>query len=193
MLKLSLMATAVLIFTAGCTMEPKYQQPVAPVDQTFPTGGIYDKQPDASSQASNGRSALNKPAPDNRLARFLCRSAPAADRRARAQEQPRPAGVDAERGSRARASTRSRARVSFRRSTRVGSQSAQRTPKDLSFFDQTITKSYSVGVNASWEMVSDRDGKSMEYNCNQSVYVGDTSECRCRFLNPKTGDGDSHG
>src|ERR1700709_2538319 len=34
----------------------------------------------------------------------------------------------------------------------VGSQTKQRTPKDLSFFNQTVSNQYSVGVNASWEI-----------------------------------------
>ena len=60
MLKHSLMAAAVALFAAGCTMAPKYQRPAAPVDQTFPTGGVYDRQPEAAS----GGPAQPKPAVD---------------------------------------------------------------------------------------------------------------------------------
>ncbi len=34
----------------------------------------------------------------------------------------------------------------------AASESKQRTPRDLSFFNRTITNSYSVGLNASWEI-----------------------------------------
>jgi outer membrane protein, multidrug efflux system len=151
MLKLSLMATAVLIFAAGCTMEPKYERPASPVDQTFPTGGIYDKQPDASSQASNGHSAQNKPAPDIGWRDFF------ADPRlqqivALALKNNRDLRVSMLNVEAARAQYQITRASLFPTLDAVGSQSVQRTPKDLSFFDQTITRSYSVGVNASWEI-----------------------------------------
>src|SRR5258705_6048160 len=59
MLKHSLMAAAVALFAAGCTMAPKYQRPAAPVDQTFPTGGIYDRQPEAASSAAPAQPAVD--------------------------------------------------------------------------------------------------------------------------------------
>ena len=63
-LKLSLIAAAVALVAAGCTFEPKYERPAAPVTQTFPEGGVYANQPNASSTASNGRTANNVAAPD---------------------------------------------------------------------------------------------------------------------------------
>ena len=68
MLKNSLMtaavATAITLIASGCTMAPKYERPAAPVAQTFPTGGIYDRQHDAAAQAMDGRSAQTQPAVD---------------------------------------------------------------------------------------------------------------------------------
>src|ERR1700722_6795382 len=64
MLKHSLIAAAVAFFAAGCTMAPKYERPAAPGDQTFPTGGVYDKQPDATSSGAPGDSSQAKPAVD---------------------------------------------------------------------------------------------------------------------------------
>ncbi len=55
MQKHSLIAVAVALFAAGCTMAPKYHRPAEPVSATFPAGGVYDTQPNASSTASNGR------------------------------------------------------------------------------------------------------------------------------------------
>src|ERR1700692_436914 len=64
MLKHSLLATAVAILAAGCSLQPTYQRPDAPVGASFPVGGVYGKQPDASSTASGGRSAKGQAAAD---------------------------------------------------------------------------------------------------------------------------------
>src|ERR1700684_1087177 len=48
MQKHSLIAVAVALFAAGCTMAPKYQRPAEPVSSTFPTGGVYETQPGAT-------------------------------------------------------------------------------------------------------------------------------------------------
>ena len=41
MRKYSLIAVAVALFATGCTMEPKYVQPAAPVSGAFPSDGVY--------------------------------------------------------------------------------------------------------------------------------------------------------
>jgi multidrug efflux system outer membrane protein len=151
MLRQTLMATAVAILAAGCTFQPKYERPAAPVDQTFPTGGIYDKQPTASSTASNGRSADAKPAPDIGWRDFF------ADARlqaivALALKNNRDLRVSMLNVQAARSQYQITRAGLFPTLDAVASQSKQRTPKDLSFFNQTITNSYSVGVNASWEI-----------------------------------------
>jgi outer membrane protein, multidrug efflux system len=53
MLKLSVIATAAALL-AGCTMEPHYNRPEAPVSQNFPQGGVYATQPGATSDNGQG-------------------------------------------------------------------------------------------------------------------------------------------
>src|SRR5260370_31136680 len=74
MLKHSLIAAAVALFAAGCTMAPKYERPAAPVDQTFPTGGVYNTQPDVAASASQSRTARGVPAGGIAWGRFFARS-----------------------------------------------------------------------------------------------------------------------
>jgi multidrug efflux system outer membrane protein len=149
MQKYSLIAVAVAFLAAACTMEPKYERPAAPVSSSFPTGGVYDSQPSA---ASNGTRSANGQAAtdigwrdffvDPRLQRLIeialknnrdLRVSVLNIQAARAQYQITRAGLlptlDAQAG-----------------------QSKSRTPKDLSFFNRTITDEYSVGLNASWEI-----------------------------------------
>jgi multidrug efflux system outer membrane protein len=151
MLKHSLMAAAVALFAAGCTMAPKYQRPAAPVDQTFPTGGIYDRQPEAASSASNGRTADAKAAVDIGWRDFF------ADARlqqivALALKNNRDLRVSMLNVVSARAQYQITRASLMPTLDAVASQTKQRTPKDLSFFNQTVSNQYSVGVNASWEI-----------------------------------------
>src|SRR5476649_2708786 len=151
MLKHSLMAAAVALFAAGCTMAPKYERPAAPVDQTFPTGGIYDKQPDGASSASASGSAQAKPAVDIGWRDFF------ADARlqqivAIALKNNRDLRVSMLNVAAARSQYQITRAELLPTLDAVGSQSKSRTPKDLSLFGQTLSTSYSVGVNASWEI-----------------------------------------
>jgi multidrug efflux system outer membrane protein len=151
MLKQSLIATAVAILAAGCTLQPKYERPDAPVQSAFPTGGVYDRQPDSSSSASGGRSAASQVATDigwrdfftdqrlqqivelalynNRNLRVSVLNVEAA----RAQYQITRAGL-------------------FPTISGVASGSKTRTPADLSIGGQTMATRYSVGAQASWEI-----------------------------------------
>lgn len=156
MLRNSLMAaavaTAVTFIAAGCTLAPKYHRPDAPVDQTFPTGGVYDKQPDATSaSAPAGRSAQSQAAVDIGWRDFF------ADARlqqivAIALKNNRDLRVSMLNVEAARAQYQITRAGLFPTLDAVGSQSKSRTPKDLSVFGNTISNSYSVGVNASWEI-----------------------------------------
>jgi outer membrane protein, multidrug efflux system len=151
MLKHSLIAAAVALFAAGCTMAPKYERPAAPVDQTFPTGGVYNTQPDVASSASQGRTAEAKPAVDIGWRDFF------ADARlqqivALALKNNRDLRVSMLNVASARAQYQITRAQLMPTLDAVGSQSKSRTPKDLSFFNQTISNQYSVGVNTSWEI-----------------------------------------
>jgi multidrug efflux system outer membrane protein len=151
MLKHSLIAAAVVLFAAGCTMAPKYERPAAPVDQTFPTGGIYNRQPDAASPASPGASAQEKPAVDIGWRDFF------ADARlqqivAIALKNNRDLRVSMLNVAAARAQYQITRAQLMPTLDAVGSQTKQRTPVNLSSTGQTLSTTYSVGVNASWEI-----------------------------------------
>ena len=154
MQKHSLIAVAVALFAAGCTMAPKYERPAAPVTATFPTGGVYDTQPDPASATAGKRPHARsaRPARGYRLARFLRRSAHAAASIEIALKNNRDLRVSVLNVQASRRSTGSCAPACFPTLDAAASQSKSRTPKDLSFFDQTISNSYSVGLNASWEI-----------------------------------------
>ncbi|CAN7784866.1 efflux transporter outer membrane subunit [Caballeronia sp. LjRoot34] len=147
----SLTAMVVAILGAGCTLQPKYERPAAPVSQSFPTGGVYDKQAASSSQASVGRTAQSTPAPDVGWRDFF------ADARlqqiiAMALKNNRDLRVSMLNVEAARSQYQITRASLFPTLNAVGSQSKQRTPRDLSFFPGTIVNEYSVGVNASWEI-----------------------------------------
>jgi outer membrane protein, multidrug efflux system len=149
MQKHSLIAVAVALLAAACTMEPKYQQPTPPVSAAFPASGVYATQPGAANggaRSANGQSAADigwrNFFNDPRLQRLIeialknnrdLRVSVLNMQASQAQYQVTRAGL-------------------MPTISAVGSQTKSRTPKDLSFFDQTISNEYSVGVNASWEL-----------------------------------------
>ena len=58
--KHSLIAIAVACIAAGCSFEPKYERPAAPVAAAFPASGVYATQPATSaSDTANGRAAAD--------------------------------------------------------------------------------------------------------------------------------------
>jgi multidrug efflux system outer membrane protein len=163
MQKHSLIAVAVALFAAGCTMAPKYERPAAPVTSTFPTGGVYDTQPGATQPDANpagnqqpgatnaARSANGQAAADIGWRDFFV------DPR---MQRLIEIALKNNRDLRVSVLNMQASAAQFR-IVRAGllptldaaaSQSKSRTPKDLSFFDQTISNSYSVGLNASWEI-----------------------------------------
>jgi outer membrane protein, multidrug efflux system len=151
MLKQSLIAAAVVVLATGCTFEPKYERPAAPVTQDFPASGVYATQPDANSSASNGRTASGQAAPDIGWRDFF------ADPRLKeivslALKNNRDLRVSVLNVQAAQAQYRITRAGLFPTLDAVGTQSKQRTPRDLSFFNQTISNTYSVGLNASWEI-----------------------------------------
>ncbi|BAO85537.1 MULTISPECIES: efflux transporter outer membrane subunit [Caballeronia] len=151
MIKHSLIAAAAAMLAAGCTLQPKYEQPAAPVAQTFPEGGVYAHQPDASSTASNGRTANGQSAPDIGWRDFF------ADARLQrivelALKNNRDLRVSVLNVEASRAQYQITRAALFPTLDASASQSKQRTPKNLSFFGNTISNTYSVGLNASWEI-----------------------------------------
>ncbi|SAL02765.1 RND efflux system outer membrane lipoprotein [Caballeronia calidae] len=151
MLKHSLIAAAVALLATGCTLQPKYEQPAAPVAQTFPEGDAYAHQPDASSTASNGRSANGQSAPDIGWRDFFF------DTRLQkivelALKNNRDLRVSVLNVEAARAQYQIVRAGLFPTLDGSASMTKQRTPKNLSVFGNTISQEYSVGLNASWEI-----------------------------------------
>jgi outer membrane protein, multidrug efflux system len=149
MQKHSLIAVAVAVFAAGCTMAPKYERPAAPVTATFPRGGVYDAQPGAANGGT--RSANDQAAGDIGWRDFFI------DQRLQrlieiALENNRDLRVSVLNIQATQARYQIVRAGLFPTLNAQAGQSEQRTPKDLSFFNQTISNMYSVGLNASWEI-----------------------------------------
>jgi multidrug efflux system outer membrane protein len=148
MRKHSLIAVAVALFAAGCTMAPKYERPAAPVTGTFPQGGVYETQP---VPAPGARSANSEAATeigwrdffvDQRLQRLI----------EIALKNNRDLRVSVLNIQASRAQYQITRAELFPAINAQASQSKTRTPKDLAPFGNTISNSYSVGLNASWEI-----------------------------------------
>jgi len=148
MQKHSLIAVAVALFAAGCTMAPKYHRPDEPVTANFPTGGVYDTQPGA---ASASRTANGQAAADIGWRDFF------ADARLQrlieiALKNNRDLRVSVLNIQASQAQYQITRAALFPTLNAAASQSKQRTPKDLTATGLTISNTYSVGLNASWEI-----------------------------------------
>ncbi|KIG03994.1 efflux transporter outer membrane subunit [Caballeronia concitans] len=149
MRRLSLIAAAIAVLATGCTMEPKYERPAAPVSQTFPTGGVYATQPGAAD--AGGRSAKDVAGADIGWREFFV------DARLQrlidiALANNRDLRTSVLNIQAAQAQYRIVRSELFPTISAQADQSKQRTPRNLSFFDRTISNTYSVGLNASWEI-----------------------------------------
>ncbi|HVE09378.1 MAG TPA: efflux transporter outer membrane subunit [Paraburkholderia sp.] len=148
MLKHSLIAAAVAFLAAGCTLAPKYERPAAPVSGTFPQGGVYDTQPvpEPGARSAQGQAATDIGwrdfFVDERLQRLI----------EIALKNNRDLRVSVLNIQAARAQYQITRAELFPAIDAAASQSKSRTPRNLSFQDRTISNSYSVGLNASWEI-----------------------------------------
>jgi multidrug efflux system outer membrane protein len=147
MQKHSLIAVAVALLATGCTLAPHYQRPAAPVTATFPTGGVYDQQPGAA----GARSANGQAAADIGWRNFFV------DPRLQelieiALKNNRDLRVSVLNMQASAAQYRIVRAGLFPTLDAAASQSNSRTPKDLTFTGLTISNTYSVGLNASWEI-----------------------------------------
>lgn len=143
----SLIAIAVACVATGCTFQPKYERPAAPVAQAFPASGVYATQPATTAgDTANGRAAVDigwrEFFADPRLQRLID-IALANNRDLRVAVL----NVDA-----ARAQYRITRAQLFPAIDAQAGKSAQRTPLDLSPSGQTISHEYQVGLDASWEI-----------------------------------------
>ncbi|WP_043282034.1 TolC family protein, partial [Burkholderia humptydooensis] len=147
--KHALTALAVALLAAGCTLAPRYERPAAPVSGAFPTDGVYAAQPGAASGArsANGQSAVDigwrEFFVDPRLQRLIetalknnrdLRVSVLNVEASRAQYQITRAGL-------------------FPTLDGTGTGTIQRYPAGVSTTGQPlITRTYNVGVSASWEL-----------------------------------------
>ncbi|WP_414718727.1 efflux transporter outer membrane subunit [Trinickia sp.] len=138
---------AVSLFAAGCSFQPKYERPATSVAATYPSSGIYATQP----VAEPGRSAGGLAAADIGWREFF--SDP---RLARIIElaliNNRDLRVAMLNVAQVRAQYQIVRAQLFPSITASAAEDVTRTPKDLSFFNQTISREYTVGLNASWEI-----------------------------------------
>ncbi|MBB5457563.1 efflux transporter outer membrane subunit [Paraburkholderia sp. Cpub6] len=149
MQKHSLIAVAIALLATGCTLAPHYQRPAAPVTATFPTGGVYDQQPGAQgARSANGQAASDIGwrdfFVDPRLQQLI----------EIALKNNRDLRVSVLNMQASAAQYRIVRAGLFPTLDAAASQSRQRTPRDLlaSPNGPTITNTYSVGLNASWEI-----------------------------------------
>ncbi|MGF6412337.1 multidrug efflux system outer membrane protein [Paraburkholderia sp. MM5477-R1] len=149
MQKHSLIAVAVALLAAGCTLAPHYQRPAAPVTATFPTGGVYDQQPGAQgARGANGLAAgdigWRDFFVDPRLQQLI----------EIALKNNRDLRVSVLNMQASAAQYRIVRAGLFPTLDAAASQSRQRTPRDLLALPNgpTISNTYSVGLNASWEI-----------------------------------------
>ncbi|HDR8991258.1 TPA: efflux transporter outer membrane subunit, partial [Burkholderia vietnamiensis] len=148
MQKHALTAIAVALLATGCTMAPHYTRPDAPVAQAYPAGGVYATQPAAAgTRSANGQAASaigwREFFADPRLQRLIeialnnnrdLRVAVLNIEASRAQYQITRAGL-------------------FPTLDGTGSGNIQRYPAGVSTTRQPlITRTYSVGLSASWEL-----------------------------------------
>jgi outer membrane protein, multidrug efflux system len=143
----SLIAIAVALFAAGCSFQPKYERPAAPVAATFPNSGIYAQQAAAEPHRSaNGQAAADigwrEFFADPRLQRII----------EIALENNRDLRVSMLNVAQARAQYQITRAALVPTLDGTGSESVSRTPKNLSFFNRTISRDYFVGLSSSWEI-----------------------------------------
>ncbi|HWX12439.1 MAG TPA: efflux transporter outer membrane subunit, partial [Trinickia sp.] len=144
----TLIAVAVALFAAGCSFEPKYERPAAPVAAKFPSSGVYATQPAAVS----GRSAGGEAAVDIGWREFF------ADARLQqiieiALANNRDLRVSLLNVDAARAQYRITTSQLFPTLDAVGSKTRSRTPANISGFPAPFQQRfYEADVNASWQL-----------------------------------------
>jgi outer membrane protein, multidrug efflux system len=152
MRKFSLIAAAVAVLATmlatGCTMAPKYERPAQPVTGMFPSDGVYASQPGASAGARSAEGAAAVDIgwrdffADARLQRLI-------DIALKNNRDVRVAVLNVQAAQAQYRVVRSELMPTV---GAVAGQSRQRTPSDLSVFGQTISNTYNVGLNGSWEI-----------------------------------------
>jgi outer membrane protein, multidrug efflux system len=149
--KLSVIAVAAALL-AGCTMEPHYNRPEAPVSQTFPQGGVYATQPGATGENGQaGRSANGAAATDIGWRDFFV------DPRLQqlveiALKNNRDLRVSVLNVEAARAQYQITRAELFPAINATGTDTRTRVPRDLQTAPTNPYSVYNVGLQASWEI-----------------------------------------
>ncbi|CAG9270565.1 efflux transporter outer membrane subunit [Paraburkholderia unamae] len=151
--KLSVIAVAAALL-AGCTMEPWYHRPEAPVSQSFPQGGVYATQPVAASENGQpAKSANGAAATDIGWREFFVdpRLQQLVDIALKNNRDLRVSVLNVEA---ARAQYQIARADLFPAINGVGTDTRTRTPKDLLTNPNSPNpySVYNVGVQASWEL-----------------------------------------
>jgi len=146
MLKHSVIAVAVALFAAGCTMVPKYVRPAAPVSQQFPQGGVFATQPGAGERSAKGAAATDIGwrdfFVDPRLQELV----------AIALKNNRNLQVSVLNVEAARAQYQITRAQLFPSIDAVGTDDRTRVPRDLQTAPNNPYSVYNVGLSASWEI-----------------------------------------
>jgi outer membrane protein, multidrug efflux system len=147
MRKKNLIAVAVALFAAGCSFQPKYERPAAPVAATFPSTGIYAQQAAVEpTRSAGGQAAVDIGwrdfFVDPRLQRII----------ELALANNRDLRVSMLNVAQVRAQYQIVRAQLFPTLDATGTESVARTPKDLSFFNRTISRDYAVSLTSSWEV-----------------------------------------
>lgn len=144
--RLASITAAATILAAGCTLQPRYERPAAPVAPAFPAGGVYDQQPVTASGTPASAPATDIGwrdfFADPRLQRLL----------ELALKNNRNLRVSVLNMEAARAQYQITRSALFPSVNAVASENRARTPANLTSFGRTVSGQYSVGVNASWEV-----------------------------------------
>ena len=152
--KLSVIAVAATVL-AGCTMEPWYHRPEAPVSQSFPQGGVYATQPVAAgANGQNGQaapSANGAPATDIGWREFFVdpRLQQLVDIALKNNRDLRVSVLNVEA---ARAQYQIARAELFPAINGVATDTRTRVPRDLQTTPNNPYSVYNVGVQASWEL-----------------------------------------
>ncbi|HEY4066114.1 MAG TPA: efflux transporter outer membrane subunit [Burkholderiaceae bacterium] len=143
-------AVAALLL-AGCTLEPAYQRPAAPVAAAYPGGAAYATGPGASAPEGSARSAGGRAAVEIGWRDFFVDPKLQAVI-ALALQNNRDLRVAMLNVEAARARYQITRAELFPSVSAAASTTRERTPLNLSSSGQTMSQVYSVGLNVSWEI-----------------------------------------
>ncbi|WPB59197.1 efflux transporter outer membrane subunit [Xylophilus sp. GOD-11R] len=152
--KRNLTLTAVALaatLLAGCSLQPVYERPAAPVTPAFPSGSVYDRQPGASDPEGQARTADGRAATDIGWRDFFV------DPRLQAivglaLQNNRDLQVSMLNVEAARAQYQITRASLFPAIDAAASGTRTRTPSNLSATGRNYITTYSVGASVSWEI-----------------------------------------